>query len=100
MRWWTKLIGGLLAIAVLLWLLVQIGSFTLDILSANRGGTGERDPQFAEEVEMVTQPPELWEESGTSEFKDNSANWDTSVQTPVEQTAEELAEEARDGNIG
>lgn len=91
------MLGGLLAVIVLLWLLVRIGTFTLNILSVNRGSSGAYDPQFAEEAERVTPPPELWEESGTSEFKDNSANWDTSVQTPVEQTAEELAEEARSG---
>lgn len=97
MRWWLKLIGGLLTVVVLLWLVIRIGSFTLGILSANRGESGVHDPQFAEDAEKVTQPPELWEESGVSEFKDNSANWDTSVQTPVEQTAEELGEEARAG---
>ena len=86
-----------MAVAVLLWLIVRIGSFTLDVLSANRGESGQRDPQFAEEAERITQPPELWEEEGVSEFQDNSANWDTSVLTPVEQTAEELAEEARAG---
>lgn len=91
------MIGGLLALVVLLWLVVQIGSFTLDVLSANRSGSVERDPQFADEVETVTRPPDLWSEEGQSEFKDNSANWDTSVQTPVEQTAEELGEEARAG---
>lgn len=98
MRWWIKLIGGLLAVAVLLWLVVRIGSFTLNVLSANRGESGERDPQFAEEAETVTPPPELWSEEGESEFRDNSANWDTSVRTPVEQTAKELGEEARSGN--
>lgn len=97
MRWWLKFIGGLLAVAVLLWLIVRIGSVTLGVLNVNRGESGERDPQFAEEIETVTPPPELWEETGVSEFKDNSANWDTSVQNPVEQTAAELAEEAKAG---
>ena len=97
MRWWIKFIGGLLAVVVLLWLLIRIGSMMLGVLSANGGESGSRDPQFAEEAETVTRPPELWDESGESEFKDNSANWDTSVLTPVEQTAEELAEEARAG---
>lgn len=98
MRWWMKLIGGLLAVAVLLWLAIRIGSFTVDILSAGDGGSSEQDPQFAQEAERVTQPPELWQEDGETEFTDNSANWDTSVQTPVEQTAQELGEEARAEN--
>lgn len=98
MRWWMKLIGGLLAVAVLLWLAFRIGSFTMDILSASRGESGEQDPQFAQEAETVTRPPELWQEDGDAEFKDNSANWDMSVQTPVEQTAQELGEEARSEN--
>jgi len=97
MRWWIRLIGGLLAVAVLLWLAIRIGSFTLDILSGSRSGPVGYDPQFAEEAETVTRPPELWSEEEESEFKDNSANWDTSVQTPVDQTAAELGEEARAG---
>lgn len=95
MRWWLKFIGGLLTVAVLLWLVVRIGDVTLDILSSYRGEDGQRDPQFAEEAETVTRPPELWEEAGESEFKDNSEKWEMYEKTPVEQTAEELAEEAR-----
>ena len=99
MRVWIKAIFALLAIAALVWLIVKIGGFGLDILAVNRGEAGERDPQFAEEIETVTPPPDLWEEEEPKEFKDNSANWDTSVQTPVDQTADELSDEARaDGN--
>ncbi len=94
MRWWIKLIGGLLAVAVLLWLIASIGRFGLDILSL-RGDDGARDPQFAEPAEAITAPPELYGPEGESTFRDNSANWDTSVQTPVDQTAGELGEEAR-----
>ena len=97
MRVWIKAIFALLTIAALIWLIVKIGGFGLDILAVNHGGTGERDPQFAEAGETVTQPPDLWEEEGEREFKDNSANWDTSVQTPVDKTADELGDEARGG---
>lgn len=98
MRIWIKAALAVIAIAVLLWLVVKIGGFTLNVLSAYGGGSGERDPQFAEEAEVITPPPELTGEGERAvEFKDNSANWDTSVQTPVDQTADELEAEARTG---
>jgi len=90
------MILALLVIALLLWLAVKMGSFALDILQMRDGGYGEHDPQFAEDAEIVTPPPELTgEPESIREFKDNSANWDISVQTPVDQTAEELEAEAR-----
>ena len=95
MKVWIKAIFALLVIAALVWMIVKIGGFGLNILAANGGKTDGRDPQFAEEAERITQPPELWEEDAQKEFKDNSANWDTSVQTPVDQTADELGDEAR-----
>lgn len=99
MRIWMKGFFALVAIALLIWLVVKIGGITLNILSANNGGTSARDPQFAEEAERMTPPPELTGAGEIAvEFKDNSANWDTSVQTPVDQTAEELEKEARTGN--
>ncbi len=99
MRVWIKAVLALLAIAVLLGLLVKIGGLALDILAVRDGGAVERDPQFAEEAEMVTPPPALTGEGeAVKEFKDNSANWDTSVQTPVDQTADELESEARTGS--
>ena len=94
MRVWIKAVFALLVIAALVWMIVKIGGFGLDILAANGGKSDGRDPQFAEEAETVT-PPELWsEDEAAKEFKDNSANWDTSVQTPVDQTADELGDEA------
>ena len=99
MRIWTKAFFALIAIVLLIWLVVKIGGITLDILAANDGGTTVHDPQFAEEIEKITTPPELTGEGETAvEFKDNSANWDTSVQTPVDQTTDELEAEARTGN--
>ena len=96
MRIWIKAVLAVLAIAALLWLAVKIGGVTLEILSAYDGGSGERDPQFAEEAETITPPPALTGEGdAVVEFRDNSANWDTSVQTPVDQTADELEQEAR-----
>lgn len=96
MRGWIKLILALTAIAVLCWLVVRIGDFTLSVLSANRGEGGESDPMFAEELQTVTPPPELRDSQGegVSRFQDNSENWDNSVQTPVDQTADELGRES------
>ena len=99
MRLWIKAFFALIAIVFLLWFVVKIGSVALNILSASDGGTPVRDPQFAEEEVQITPPPELTGEGeAVVEFKDNSANWDTSVQTPVDQTADELEAEAQNGN--
>lgn len=99
MRIWIKATLAVLAIAALLWLVVKIGGLTLSILAANSGASGEPDPQFAEAAETVTPPPALaGEDEGCVEHKDNSANWDTSVQTPVDQTADELEAAARAEN--
>ena len=95
MRFWRKLILGIAAIAVLLWLLVRIGGFALDVLRVFNGGSGEHDPMFA--VEETLEPSIAPTDDG-ARFEDNSANWDTSVQTPVEATAEELGEEAKRAN--
>ena len=94
MRWWIKLILGIAVIAALAWLAVRIGGFTLQILAGNGSGTSVHDPMFAEEPEQATQPPDLGGVEGVARFQDNSANWDTSVQTPVDQTVEELQQEA------
>lgn len=94
MRIWIKVVFALLLIAALLWMIIRIGGFALDILAVNRGASGGYDPQFAEPAETVTPPPELTGEDETAVgFQDNSANWDTSVQTPVDKTADELAAE-------
>jgi len=97
MRIWIKAVLALLTIALLLWLVVRIGAFTLDVLSAYGGGSAGRDPQFAQEAETVAPSPLTEEAVPAVEFKDNSANWDTSVKTPVDQTAAELEAEARSG---
>jgi len=94
MRVWSKAILALVAIAILIWLLVTIGSFTMDVLTAfMNGDSGVHDPMFAEEIERVIPTPEPEMEENPVIWQDNSANWDTSVQTPVDRTAAELGEE-------
>ena len=98
MRLWIKLILGLLVLALLVWFMLRVGGMTLNFIrNANDGG--EPDPMFAEEPEYLTMPPELSAETGET-FEDNSANWDNSVQTPVDKTAAELEEEARNQSNG
>lgn len=93
MRWWIKLVLGLAAVALMAVFVLRIGSLTLNVLRANGGDTGEHDPMFAEEPEPMPTMPSEPEDEKT--FGDNSSNWDVSVQTPVDRTAEELGEEAR-----
>ena len=76
-------------------MLAGIGKFALSLLGIT-SGSGERDPQFAEETVDPTMPPDLFSEGEDIAHEDNSASWDTSVQTPVEKTASELEQEARD----
>ena len=98
MRVWSKAILALAAIAILIWLLVTIGSFTMDVLTAFMSGdSGVHDPMFAEEIEQVIPTPEPEIEENPVIWQDNSANWDTSVQTPVDRTAAELGGEATEG---
>ena len=91
MRLWIKLVLGLVAVALMVWLVVRVGGWTLRFVT-NSADSGEADPMFADEA---TAAPDLGGTEGVAEFHDNSANWDTSVQTPVDRTAGELAEEAR-----
>ncbi len=87
-----KVVLAILAIAVLAWLAVRIGAFTLQVLNTSDSGT-ETDPQFAEEAATV-EPMDFSDDEDAATYEDNSANWDTSVQTPVDKTAEELGREA------
>ena len=93
---WAR-IAALAAAAAVALLLVSLlvrliaGAFG----TARRGGAGERDPQFAEPAEVVTRPPELAGEGDWPRLgEDQSAHWDEGEQTPVDKTAEELAQEA------
>lgn len=94
MRRYINLIAALAVIALLALAITGAVRLTTGVvrLISTDGGSTEPDPMFAEETELTTRPPELVSESGTV-FQDNSANWDTGVQTPVDKTAEELARE-------
>lgn len=100
MRLWIKLLFGLAAIALMAWLIVRVGGWTLRFVQNGESG-GERDPMFAEETASApTVPPDLGGEDGVARHSDHSADWDVSVQTPVDKTAGQLAEEARAQDAG
>ena len=87
---------ALIALAAAL-ILLGIGAVRLtgNVLgSLNGGSDAEPDPMFREEAEMVTMPPDLGMPQDDTTYSDNSARWDTSVQTPVDQSAAELARQA------
>ena len=93
---WAKLIAALLAAALLIAVLIALGRMILSAVRAvGSGGPTTADPQFREEAVTVTRPPEPDEGVGLSrEDADPSASWTVEEEGPVDQTAEELAEEA------
>ena len=79
MRLWIKLVLGLAAVALMVWLVVRVGGWTLRFVT-NSADSGETDPMFADEATAApTIPPDLGGTEGVAEFHDNSANWDTSM---------------------
>ena len=92
MRWWVKLILGLLAIAAMCLLIVRMGVLTLDVLNNGESST-QSDPMFA--AEEPTQAPLSELDEGNYVAQDNSANWVQDVHTPVDQNAQELEDEER-----
>lgn len=96
---WAKLIAAVLAVALLVAVLVVLGRLILSALHvADGGGETTVDPQFREAAETVTRPPEPDEGVGLGrEDTDPSASWTMEEEGPVDQTAEELAEEGDAG---
>ena len=89
----VALVAAIFAVA----LAIQFLTGSLRLLSAP--GSGERDPQFAEEAARETRPPEM-DESGQAVdlSEDPSLGWVYENETPVDKTAEELSREAEAGN--
>ncbi len=94
-RWWGKLILGLIAIVGMCFLIVRMGSLTLDILNNGELST-QSDSMFA--LEEPTQAPLPEPDEGSYVAKDNSANWVQDVHTPVDQTIQDLETEERSKN--
>lgn len=97
MRVWGKAIACLIVIVLLVLLALGLGKLGLGVLRASRQETGEHDPMFDDTPADTPVAPTVTDDA--AQFHDNSANWDVSVHTPVDQTAEELAgEDAQDFN--
>lgn len=93
MRWWIKLIFGLIAIAILAFLAYRISTFTLNVLKTGET-SGEPDPMFAVEEPTLAPPDEETEEAPV--WQDNSASWNQENHTPVDQSAAELEADERE----
>ena len=52
MRLWIKLVLGLVAVALMVWLVVRVGGWTLRFVT-NSADSGEADPMFADEATPV-----------------------------------------------
>ena len=92
----VKLALGILAVVALALMVWLLGRGVLRAVQAvGSGGPTSVDPQFREEAETVTRPPEAEEAPGLGrEDTDPSADWVVEEEGPVDQTAEELAREA------
>lgn len=90
--------AGVALVALLFAVVLAAQLFTGSLKLLNTGGSGERDPQFAEEAVHETRPPEL-DESGQAVdlSEDPSLGWVYENETPVDKTAEELSREAEAG---
>ena len=93
-----KTLGLIAAIAAVVILAVVAVALFRGVLGAARLSTGvvstEPDPMFAEPAEQVTRPPDAAEGEApvVSADEDPSQNWVYETLTPVEQTADELAQ--------
>lgn len=94
MRRWIKLIAALTVLAILLAVCIGMGKLLMAAIQliATDGGEIEKDPMFAEEAERVTLPPELTEK-GDYIHEDVSDQWIIEDETPVDKTADQLAQE-------
>ena len=93
----AKWIRGLLAvalIALLLWLGWSLIRGAGRVLGKSTKAAGEPDPMFREEAELPTRPPEMDAEA-TQQPHGTLDDHVPEVQSPVDKTAAQLAEEAR-----
>ena len=91
---WIKLMILLILIAVLLFVAWTLIRGAGAILGGAGEDSGESDPMFAEETVLPTRPPEM-DAQQTQSPHDTLDDYVADVQTPVDKTADELAEEAR-----
>ena len=94
MRLWIRILGALLAIALLLWLGWCMVNGIAGILGGVNLGASEPDPMFAREVEIPTRPPELDAEEAAPR-RPTLDDYVPEVETPVDKTADQLIREAQ-----
>ena len=99
MRKWIALIAALLAIALMLWIGYGMCRGIVNVLGGMNLTSGERDPMFAEEAELVTRPPELPEETPPPD-RPTLDDYVPEVESPVTMTVEELIREAEEKAAG
>jgi len=97
MRWWIKLLAGMIAAALLVWLGWSLVNGIAGMLSGADLNTGERDPMFAEEAVHPTRPPELDEET-VPEKRPTLDDYAPIEGAPVDKTVDELIREAEQRN--
>ena len=92
---WLKVIAVLAAILVLGWVVLNLGSGLIGLLSGAEF-EGEEDPMFAQEAEIVTRPPGIYPEETQKPHK-TLDDYVPEEQSPVDKTAQELIAEAQAG---
>lgn len=93
MRWWIKLIFGLLVIAAMLALAWALVRGATNILGNADLSGGAPDPMFAEATTLPTRPPE-WDVEAPAPSHPTLDDYVPEVETPVDKTADELIREA------
>lgn len=94
MRWWIKLISLVLLAALLAWLGYSLITGLVGLLDGAALDAGERDPMFAEEPETIERPASLDAEEPPPDHP-TLDDYVPDVQSPVEQTIDELIREAQ-----
>lgn len=94
MRWWVKLLIGLVMVALMAWLGWGMINGFVRLLNHAQTGDGEPDPMFAQEAELPTRPPEL-DEEGAFEERPTLDDYAPVEGAPVDKTVEELIREAQ-----
>ena len=88
------MLAALVVIMLLVGLCFAMVRGLVGVLNRSDLDISEPDPMFAEEAEMVTRPPDLYEETEQKEHP-TLDDYVPEEETPVDKTAEELIREAQ-----
>ncbi len=98
MKWWIKLIASVAAVLLLLLLCIALVRGVTGILSHGESSAPEPDPMFEIPAETVTPPPGLYAEETQPPHK-TLDDYVPEIETPVDKTASELIEEAKNRRL-